>query len=122
MGDKNVILVGAGHIMQMVKYYLSEIIRVKVIEIDPATNEELMLLVNQEHPAAIIVEQSKASQGYLEMLLLITKETNIKVVEVSPHSNTIQVAKWNQVQLERMQDFLAVLQRQSNPFCFWRQV
>ncbi len=40
------------------------------------------------------------------------------LMEVNPRSNTNQAASWHQIQLGRMQDFIAVLLRQSNPFCF----
>ena len=109
MQAKKVVLVGNGYVMQMVKYYLSEITGVAVVEIQAGTNEEMALFVKQEQPDAIIIEQSPASQGFLEMLFMIARNTNIKLVEVNPHSNTIHVANWNQIRLERMQDFMAVL-------------
>lgn len=109
MVEKKVVLVGVGTIMQMVKSCLSELKGITVIESVSASSEDLKQFVERESPSTIIVEQSTTTQGELEMLLLIARETNIKVVEVNSHSNTIQVAHWHQVQLEQLQDFLAVL-------------
>jgi hypothetical protein len=109
MVDKRVVLVGVGTIIQMIKDCLLEWKGITVIEVAPATIEDLVIFVNQELPNVIIFEQSTATPGFLEKLLMIAKEKNIKVVEVNLHSNTVQVANWHQIQLERMQDFVAVL-------------
>ncbi len=75
--------------MQMVKTYLSGIQGIAVIATAPATIEDLIQIVKHENSNAVIIEQSTAIQGSMERLPAIARDTNIKVVEVSPHKQYV---------------------------------
>jgi hypothetical protein len=109
MPDKRVIVVGAGHIIGMVKLYLMECGGFSVIEISPASGDDLAEIIERERPDTIVLEQSLKTRGFLEKLLVLAKDNQLKVVEVNPDDNTIQITDSHTVRLEQAQDFLKIL-------------
>jgi hypothetical protein len=102
-------IVGAGHIIGMVKFYLMECGGFSVTEISPACCEDLAEIIRRERPTTIVLEQSRIHREFLEKLLLLAKENQLKVVEVNPDDNTIQITHSHKIHLEQAQDFLALL-------------
>jgi hypothetical protein len=109
MADKRVIVVGAGHIIGMVKFYLMECGGFSVMEISPSCCEDLAEIIEREQPTTIVMEQSLVHREFLEKLLVLAKEHQLKVVEIYPDDNTIQITNSHKIRLEQAQDFLALL-------------
>jgi hypothetical protein len=109
MSGKRVLLIGVGQIIGMVKYFLIEKGGIDLLEILPGCCDELNAILEREQPSVVILEQSDETRGFLERLLMFARDTQLKIVEVNPNDNTINVVKWNEIQLENVQDFLTVL-------------
>jgi hypothetical protein len=109
MPDKRVIVVGAGHIIGMVKFYLMECGGFSVIEISAAGGEDLAEIIQRERPTTIVLEQSIINKSFLEAVLVLAKDNQLKVVEVNPDDNTIQVTNSHKFRIEQAQDFLKLL-------------
>jgi hypothetical protein len=77
------------------------IIQATVAEIDQA--------IEEFHPEIVMVDDSSPVEVLKAILLLSLRFPNLRVVVICADSNRVQVYDTQRVEVERMEDFLAVL-------------